>query len=110
MASHVAPGYIPGVAHFWVQFSVSCIVSPPPAVRGWLLTRLQKQYNKERERRAMATVPNDINCPIQPKHRTRHPSEPDTPQESGSETTTHLGCIEPVKPHLQSGIQSSQKH
>ena len=74
MASHVAPGYIPGVAHFWVQFSVSCVVSPPPAVRGWLLTRLHKQYNKERERRAMATVPNDINCPIQPKHRTRHPS------------------------------------
>ena len=50
MASHVAPGNIVCVAHFRVQFSVSCVVPPPPAVRGWLLTRLQKQYDKERER------------------------------------------------------------
>ena len=42
MASHVAPGNIVCVAHFRVQFSVSCIVPPSPAVRGWLLTRLQK--------------------------------------------------------------------
>ena len=50
MASHVAPGNIVCVTHFRVQFSVSCVIPPPPAVRGWLLTRLQKQYDKERER------------------------------------------------------------
>lgn len=80
MASHVAPGYIPGVAHFWVQFSVSCVVSPPPAVRGRLLTRLHKQYNKERERRAMATVAkcyklfHAIKTQNQTPLGTRHPS------------------------------------
>ena len=57
MASHVAPGNIVCVAHFRVQFSVSCIVPPSPAVRGWLLTRLQKQDDKERGRTVGAKQP-----------------------------------------------------